>query len=196
MQSKTFELVFATNNQHKLKEVQELLGYRFKLLSLNDIGFNEDIPEDYDTLQDNALQKARFIHSKFGVNCFADDTGLEVDALNGAPGVYSARYAGEGKNPKDNIVKLLGELKEVENRKAHFRTVIALILNDKEILFEGEISGEIILEEKGLDGFGYDPVFLPEGFTETFAEMPLDIKNSISHRGRAIHKLIQFLSAI
>jgi len=196
MQNSFVELVFATNNQHKLKEVQALLGNHFRLLSLADIGFDEEIPEDYDTLQDNALQKARFIHSRFGHNCFADDTGLEVDALNGEPGVYSARYAGEAKNPHDNILKLLKNLTGIKSRNAKFRTVIALILNGKEFLFEGTIEGRIIEEGRGTDGFGYDPVFLPDGYTQTFAEMPLEIKNQISHRGRAVAKLVDFLKTI
>ena len=196
MRNDFVELVFATNNQHKLKEVQALLGNHFRLLSLADIGFEEEIPEDFDTLQDNALQKARYIHSRFGYNCFADDTGLEVDALNGEPGVYSARYAGEAKNPHDNIVKLLNNLIGVKNRHAQFRTVIALILNGSEYLFEGKVEGEIIEEGRGGDGFGYDPIFLPEGYNQTFAEMPLDVKNQISHRGRAVVKLVDFLKSI
>ncbi len=190
------ELVFATNNQHKLKEVQALLGNHFKLLSLTDIGFDEEIPEDFDTLQDNALQKARYINSRLGYNCFADDTGLEVDALNGEPGVYSARYAGEAKNPHDNIVKLLQNLSGVKNRRAQFRTVIALILDGNEYLFEGKVDGEIIDKGRGSDGFGYDPIFLPEGYSQTFAEMPLELKNQISHRGRAVAKLVDFLKSI
>lgn len=196
MQNSFVELVFATNNQHKLKEVQALLDSHFRLLSLTDIGFDEEIPEDFDTLQDNALQKARFIHSRFGYNCFADDTGLEVDALNGEPGVYSARYAGEAKNPHDNILKLLKNLTGIKSRNAKFRTVIALILNGKEFLFEGNVQGRIIEVGRGTDGFGYDPVFLPDGYTQTFAEMPLEIKNQISHRGRAVAKLVDFLKTI
>ncbi len=196
MQNSFVELVFATNNQHKLKEVQALLGNHFRLLSLVDIGFDDEIPEDFDTLQDNALQKARFIHSRFGYNCFADDTGLEVEALNGEPGVYSARYAGEAKNPHDNIVKLLKNLVGVKHRRAQFRTVIALILNGNEYLFEGNVDGEIIEEGRGGDGFGYDPIFLPEGYNQTFAEMPLELKNQISHRGRAVAKLVDFLKSI
>ena len=196
MQNDFVELVFATNNQHKLKEVQALLGNHFRLLSLIDIGFDEEIPEDFDTLQDNALQKARYINSRFGYNCFADDTGLEVDALNGEPGVYSARYAGEAKNPHDNIVKLLKNLVGVKHRRAKVRTVIAIIFNGKEYLFEGKVDGEIIEEGRGGDGFGYDPIFLPEGYNQTFAEMPLELKNQISHRGRAVTKLVDFLKSI
>jgi len=187
------ELVFATNNAHKLSEVQHLLGDRFRLLSLKDIHLEDEIPEDYDTLEQNALQKARYIFDKSHLNCFADDTGLEVEALNGRPGVFSARYAGEGKNPKDNIKKLLQELNGVKNRKARFRTVVALIIDNQEYLFEGIVNGQIIESERGVDGFGYDPVFLPDGYSLTFAEMMLDQKNLISHRARAVGKLVEFL---
>ena len=187
------ELVFATNNPHKLSEVQHLLGQRFKLLSLQDIKLIEEIPEDHDTLEKNASQKAWHIYNKTNRSCFADDTGLEVDALNGRPGVYSARYAGEGKNPKDNIQKLLYELRETKNRKARFRTVIALILEGNEFLFEGIVNGQIIETERGVDGFGYDPVFQPDGYPLTFAEMDLDNKNQISHRARAVNQLVNFL---
>lgn len=190
------ELVFATNNQHKLKEVQALLGDHFKLLSLTDINFYDEIPEDYDTLEENALQKARHIFSYSGYNCFADDTGLEVEALNGEPGVYSARYAGESKNPKNNIIKLLGNLAGIKNRNAQFRTVIALIVDGKEFLFEGNVRGIIIDSERGCDGFGYDPIFLPNGYQQTFAEMPLELKNKISHRGLAVSKLVGFLKSL
>ncbi len=187
------ELVFSTNNLHKLLEVQHLLGDTFKLLTLKEIGVTEEIPEDYDTLEQNALQKAWYIYNKTNRNCFADDTGLEVDALGGKPGVYSARYAGESKNPKNNIIKLLNELKGKSNRKARFRTVVALIIDGNEFLFEGIVNGQIIEEERGIDGFGYDPVFLPEGNSLTFAEMDLNQKNQISHRARAISKLVDFL---
>ena len=187
------ELVFATNNAHKLSEVQHLLGNKFKLLSLREIDFNEEIPEDHDTLEKNASQKAWYIYNKTNRNCFADDTGLEVDVLGGKPGVYSARYAGEGKNPRDNIIKLLNELDGVENRKARFRTVVALIIDGSEFLFEGIINGKIIDHERGLDGFGYDPIFQPDGYSLTFAEMILEQKNMISHRARAIGLLIDFL---
>ncbi|MEY1640373.1 non-canonical purine NTP diphosphatase [Tenuifilum osseticum] len=193
MADSSFSLVFATNNPHKLKEVQHALGDKFTLVTLNAVGITEEIPEEYDTLQDNALQKARYVYNKTGQNCFADDTGLEVEALNWEPGVYSARYAGEAKNPKDNIRKLLSNLKGVENRKARFRTVIALILNGEEYLFEGVVWGKIIDQERGADGFGYDPIFVPDGFTETFAEMPLSLKNQISHRGKAVEELCKFL---
>ncbi len=196
MQDSPLELVFATNNQHKLKEVQALLGDHFKLLSLTDINFYDEIPEDYDTLEENALQKARHIFSYSGYNCFADDTGLEVEALNGEPGVYSARYAGESKNPKNNIIKLLGNLAGIKNRNAQFRTVIALIVDGKEFLFEGNVRGIIIDSERGCDGFGYDPIFLPNGYQQTFAEMPLELKNKISHRGLAVSKLVGFLKSL
>lgn len=193
MTKNLLSLVFATNNQHKLKEVQHALGDRVELVTLNAVGITEDIPEDFETLQENALQKARYVYSKTGLNCFADDTGLEVEALNWEPGVFSARYAGEAKNPKDNIRKLLDNLKGVENRRARFRTVIALILNGQEYLFEGVVWGKIIDQERGSDGFGYDPIFVPDGFTQTFAEMPLELKNQISHRGRAVEELRIFL---
>lgn len=196
MSQQSREFVFATNNLHKLFEVQHLLGDKFKLLSLKDIDVNEDIPEDHDTLEKNALQKAWYIYNKTHRNCFADDTGLEVDALGGRPGVYSARYAGEGKNPKDNIKKLVSELKGVSNRKAQFRTVVALIIDRNEHLFEGIVKGQIIDEERGADGFGYDPVFLPDGYTLTFAEMDIEQKNQISHRARAINALVDYLQKL
>ena len=187
------ELVFATNNKHKLEEVQKLLGYNFNLLSLKDISFEEEIPEDYETLKENALQKARYIHDRFKTNCFADDTGLEIDFLKGAPGVYSARYAGPGCTFDDNINKVLNEMGDAEKRKARFRTVIALILDEKEYFFEGVVDGEILKEKQGDEGFGYDPVFRPLGYEQSFAEMILEDKNKISHRGRATQKLIEFL---
>ncbi|MBN1987888.1 MAG: non-canonical purine NTP diphosphatase [Bacteroidales bacterium] len=189
------KLVFATNNLHKLQEVQHLLDSRFKLLSLSDIGFTEEIPEDFDTLELNASQKAWHIYNRFGIDCFADDTGLEVDALNGAPGVYSARYAGEQKNPQDNIVKLLAELTGIDNRKARFRTVISLIINGEESLFEGLVEGQILTRKHGEAGFGYDPIFMPDGYNVSFAQMELDAKNAISHRGRAVSKLVSFLNS-
>jgi XTP/dITP diphosphohydrolase len=190
------ELVFATNNPHKLLEVQHILGESFKLLSLQDINLTDEIPEDHDTLEKNALQKAWYIYNKTAISCFADDTGLEVDALDGNPGVYSARYAGEGKNSKDNIKKLLKELQGVKNRKARFRTVIALIVDGNEHLFEGIVNGLIIDYERGEDGFGYDPIFQPDGFSLTFAQMPLDQKNGISHRARAVNHLADFLKKL
>ena len=188
------DIVFATNNVNKAKEISNLLPEKFHLMSLKDIGFLGDIPEDYETLEENALQKAKFIHDKFKIHSFADDTGLEVEALNGSPGVYSARYAGLGKKPEDNMDKLLSELKGKENRKARFRTVIALIIDEKEYLFEGIVNGSITTVKKGHQGFGYDPVFLPEGHDKTFAEMDLKNKNEISHRSKAIKKLVNFLN--
>lgn len=172
-----------------------MLDSRFKLLSLSDIGFTEEIPEDFDTLELNASQKAWHIYNRFGIDCFADDTGLEVDALNGAPGVYSARYAGEQKNPQDNIVKLLAELTGIDNRKARFRTVISLIINGEESLFEGLVEGQILTRKHGEAGFGYDPIFMPDGYNVSFAQMELDAKNAISHRGRAVSKLVSFLNS-
>ncbi len=190
------ELVFATNNQHKLAELQAIVGTHFKLLSLQDIGCNEEIPEEQDTLEANASQKAFFIYNKYGYNCFADDTGLEIEALNGEPGVFSARYAGEDKNPEANIDKVLGKLAKINNRKARFRTVISLVINGTEHQFEGIVDGEILKERRGRSGFGYDPVFLPDGFSQSFAEMNLQDKNQISHRGRAVAKLAEYLKSI
>lgn len=187
------KIVFATNNAHKLEEVKHYLKGQYEILSLQDIGFNEDIPEPFETLQENAQTKSRTIFDRFGFDCFADDTGLEVDALNGAPGVFSARYAGPDCSFQDNVNKLLEELKGLENRAANFRTVISLILEGKEYFFEGRVEGRITEETSGTDGFGYDPIFAPEGQNTTFAEMSLDDKNKISHRGRAVAKLIQFL---
>jgi XTP/dITP diphosphohydrolase len=183
------DLLFATNNQHKLREIQEILGNEFRILSLKDVSLDTDIPETQETIEGNALQKARFIHDQTGMNCFADDTGLEIDALEGRPGVYSARYAGEGCSFDDNIDKILNELVGIENRKACFRCVICLIIDGKEQLFEGRVDGVIIQQRMGRDGFGYDPVFLPDGHRQTFAEMPAYLKNGISHRGRAAEKM-------
>lgn len=195
------EIIFATNNPHKLKEIQHLLGNSFHLLSLKDLEFSEDIPEEEDTLEGNALEKARYIYKRFKKPCFADDTGLEVEALNGRPGVHSARYAGsiqefgnEKNRSEANIEKLLSELNGKENRKARFRTVIAFIAeNGKEFTFDGIVNGSIITAKKGNDGFGYDPVFMPEGYSQTFAEMPLNEKNKISHRARAFYTFNEFL---
>lgn len=188
-------LVFATNNLHKLAEVQEMTGNIISLKSLAEIGCEEDIPETGETLDANALQKADYIHKKYNVNVFADDTGLEVQALNGAPGVYSARYAGPERDSANNIKKLLSELDGEANRKARFRTVISLILNNKVFQFEGVVNGVITQTASGLSGFGYDPVFVPAGFDETFAEMSASQKNRISHRGRAMHALVEFLKS-
>ena len=199
------KIVFATNNAHKLSEIRSILGESIEVLSLKDIGCDVDIPETGTTLEANALQKAEYIYDHYHMDCFADDTGLEVDALNGAPGVYSARYAGgEGHDSEANMTKLLHELGENNNRKARFRTVIALIQKKdvcpcgctsiKEIhQFEGIVNGEIIRERRGGEGFGYDPIFQPEGYNKTFAELGMDIKNHISHRARAVAKLAKFL---
>lgn len=190
------ELVFATGNKHKIREVYELLGSEFKLKSLKDIGCPEELPESSPTIEGNALQKARYVNEVFGLDCFAEDTGLEVEALGGEPGVHSARYAGENKNPDANIELLLEKLTGVANRKAQFRTVVALILNGKEFTFEGKVEGVIRQERSGAGGFGYDPVFQADGFSLTFAEMPSQEKNAISHRGHAIRKLIDFLKGL
>ena len=187
------KLVFATNNKHKLEEVKAILGNRIEVLSLNDINCHDDIPETADTLEGNALIKARYIYDKFGVDCFADDTGLEVEALDGEPGVYSARYAGEDCNPEANMYKLLQNLTEKNNRNAQFRTVIALIIQGEEKLFNGIVKGTISNEKMGNAGFGYDPIFIPEGFSESFAQMTSDMKNSISHRYRATEELSKYL---
>lgn len=187
------ELVFATNNKHKLKEISNLVGKSFKILSLTDIDCNEELEETHDTLEENAFEKSAYIFNKYGMNCFADDTGLEIDALEGRPGVYSARYAGNNKSFDDNMNKVLFELKGEKNRKAKFRTVISLVIDGNEYVFEGSVDGVITDNFNGINGFGYDPIFVPDGFTKTFAEMTLEEKNSISHRGRAIAKLTQFL---
>ena len=190
------KFVFATNNSHKLEEVTAILGEKVELLSMKDIKCDTDIPETADTLEGNALLKARYIFDNYHLDCFADDTGLEVEALNGAPGVYSARYAGgEGHDAQANMLKLHHELEGKENRKAQFRTAISLILDGKEYLFEGVIKGEIIKEKRGDSGFGYDPVFMPEGYDRTFAELGNDIKNQISHRALAVQKLCEFLQS-
>ncbi len=188
------KLVFATNNAHKLEEVAAILKDKVELLSLNDIGCHTDIPETADTLEGNAWLKSSFVSKNYGLDCFGDDTGLEVEALGGAPGVYSARYAGgEGHDSLANMHKLLQDLEGKENRKAQFRTAISLILDGKEYLFEGVVKGEIILEKRGDSGFGYDPVFMPEGYNQTFAELGNDVKNQISHRALAVEKLCEFL---
>jgi XTP/dITP diphosphohydrolase len=190
----THELIFATNNLHKLTEIQSIIGKNFTIKSLQEIGCTEDIPETAPTLEGNALLKAQYIFDRFGKNCFADDTGLEIEALDGRPGVFSARYATDGHDFEANIDKVLEELSEVENRKARFRTVIVLILDGSTHYFEGIVNGEIITKRKGMKGFGYDPVFLPDGYGQTFAEMPLTEKNKISHRARAVSKLVDFLN--
>lgn len=188
------KLVFATNNAHKLEEIRAILGDKVEILSLNDINCHADIPETADTLQGNAALKAQYIYENYGLDCFADDTGLEVEALDGAPGIYSARYAGgEGHDSEANMKKLLSEMQDKENRKARFRTVICLIEAGKEHFFEGIVNGSIIRERKGGAGFGYDPVFMPDGYSETFAEMGNEEKNKISHRARAVQKLCEYL---
>ena len=189
------KLVFATNNRHKLDEVRKIISGYTEIISLSDIDCHEDIPETADTLEGNALQKARYIKEHFGYDCFADDTGLEVEALDNAPGVNSARYAGPGHDSEANMNKLLHEMENKENRKARFRTVIALILNNREHLFEGQVDGEILTEKHGEAGFGYDPIFRHSGYPGSFSEMPMDEKNKISHRGRATRKLCEFLKS-
>ena len=187
------KLLFATNNTHKLYEVREIAGKDYQILSLKDADMDVEIPETQETLEGNARQKAWFIFDQTAIDCFADDTGLEVDGLNGRPGVYSARYAGEGCSFDDNVQKILDELDGIEDRKACFRSLFCLILEGTEYLFEGRIPGEITLERRGSDGFGYDPVFQPAGHVQTFAEMPPHLKNGISHRGIAASKMFRFL---
>ncbi len=188
------KLIFATNNRHKLTEVEAILGGRIELISLAECGITEDIPETSDTIEGNALQKARYVYEKTGLDCFADDTGLEVDALGGAPGVHSARYATDGHDFAANRELLLRNMEDKSDRRARFRTVIALILGGEEFLFEGIVEGEITREERGEGGFGYDPMFQPEGYELTFSELSPEEKNSISHRGRAVTALSQFLN--
>lgn len=187
------KLVFATHNTNKLKEIQSMLPQEIELLSLQDIGCFEEIPETSKTIEGNALQKARYVTEKYAYDCFADDTGLEVEALNGAPGVYSARYAGEAKNDEANMKKLLLALETESNRSARFKTVIALTLNNKEFVFEGICEGKITHEKRGNSGFGYDPIFVPSGQDQTFAEMELSEKNKLGHRGKAVRTLVDFL---
>ncbi len=186
-------LIIATHNKHKLQEIQGMLQGLFEVKGLTDIGCTDEIPETGTELQENAWQKASFVKEHFGYDCFADDTGLEVEALNGAPGVYSARYAGEHCSFDDNVEKMLREMEGKTNRKARFRTVIALIMNNETHYFEGIVDGEILTERHGSEGFGYDPIFRPEGYEKSFAELTLEEKNRISHRGRAVAKLIEFL---
>ncbi|MDA6070584.1 non-canonical purine NTP diphosphatase [Flavobacterium sp. AC] len=190
------QLVFASNNLNKIKEIQSILKGSIQLLSLEDIGCNEDIPETADTIEGNAILKANYVTEKFGYDCFADDTGLEVKALNGEPGVYSARYAGEQRDSDDNMDKLLNSLSNKEDRSAQFKTVIALNIKGEQHLFTGIAKGHIVLEKKGDKGFGYDPIFKPENYDETFAEISSEIKNKISHRAKATNQLIDFLNTI
>lgn len=193
------QLIMATNNAHKLSEVRQILGTRYTVKGLADIGCHEDIPETSDTLEGNALQKARYVHEHYGVDCFADDTGLEVEALNGAPGVFTARFGqmngyGDSHDPEANIRCLMDKLNGKESRRARFRTAIALIQNGEEHLFEGIVEGEIATEKRGEEGFGYDPIFIPEDTGKTFAELGVEVKNHISHRGRATEKLVAYLT--
>lgn len=187
------KLVFVTNNAHKLEEISSILGGKMELLSLKDIQCTADIPETADTLEGNAIQKAEYIHRHYGLDCFADDTGLEVEALDGAPGVYSARYAGEGHDSEANMQKLLTNLEGKSDRRAQFRTVIALIKEGKEYLFEGIVTGSILEEREEGEGFGYDPIFRPDGYEHSFARLGDEVKNRISHRARAVEKLVEFL---
>ncbi len=188
------KIVFATNNKHKLEEIRKITDGSLQILSLADIHCTDEIEETGTTLEENALLKARYVKEKYDYDCFADDTGLEVEALDGAPGVYSSRYAGEACNPLDNMIKLLHALEGVNNRNARFRTVIALLMGDEKHFFEGVVNGRIIEERKGDAGFGYDPIFVPEGKDQTFAELGNDVKNQISHRALATHQLAQFLA--
>ena len=188
------DLLFATSNKNKVLEIKKVLPKEFNIKSLDDIGFCEEIPENENTIEGNGIFKANYMYKKYNLNVFADDTGLEVDSLNGKPGVHSARYAGISKNSTDNINKLLKKLKNKKNRKARFKTVIALILNSKIYTFEGVVEGIITKKSKGENGFGYDPVFIPRGYTKTFGELSLEEKNSISHRSLAMNKLIDFIS--
>ena len=187
------KLVFATNNRHKLEEISKIVGNAFTILNLKQANCEGEIPETGTTLEENALQKAHWVYSRTHKNCLADDTGLEIDALNGAPGVYTARFAGDDCSPEDNIQKTLRLMKDKTNRRACFRTVIACIIDGEEYLFEGMVEGEIATEKMGDGGFGYDPIFIPKGFSQSFAQMPLDQKNSMSHRGRATAKFVEFL---
>ncbi len=190
------KFIFATNNLHKLEEVQQMLNNQFTLVSLKDMGCVEDIPENEPTIEGNALFKARYIYQKYGKDCFADDSGLEVEVLNNAPGVRSARYAGERKDSQENMNLLLENLKGKKNRKARFRTVIACVIDGQEFVFEGIINGEIKEQGLGKNGFGYDPIFCPEGYAQTFAELPSEVKNQISHRALAVQKFLLFLKEI
>lgn len=190
------KLVFATNNEKKLSEVKQVVGDKFEILSLEDIDCYVDIPETGATLEENATIKAIYVWDNYKLSCFADDTGLEVKSLNGEPGVYSARYAGEGREAEDNMNLLLERLNKVEDRSAQFRTVITLILDGEQIMFEGKVEGDITTEKSGDKGFGYDPIFTPIGFDKTFAELPGEVKNKISHRGLATEKLINYLKEI
>ena len=187
------KIVFATGNPNKLKEIKSAIN-SFEIIGLKDLGITEEIPETGTTLKENALQKAKYVYDKAGVNCFSDDTGLEIEALDNRPGVYSAMYAGVDCNAENNMRKVLSELKTFHNRKAQFKTVIALIINGEKFYFEGKIEGTILKEKNGISGFGYDPIFRPNGYDETFAQMSIELKNKISHRGLAVKKLVAFLN--
>ena len=191
---RVMKLIFATNNRYKAEEIQAMLPSTIHVSTLKDVGIEEDIPEEQDTLEGNASQKAQTIYQRLSANCFADDTGLEIEALGGAPGVHSARYAGADKDSEANMNKVLKKLENTDNRKARFRTVISLILDGKEMFFEGIVNGHILREKRGEEGFGYDPVFLPDGYDQTFAQIPMNEKNKISHRSRAIQKLANYLA--
>ena len=190
------KLVFATNNDHKLRELTQIVPPEFELLSLNDIGCSDDIPETGDTLEINAAQKSYYIWEKYGINCFADDTGLEIEALGNEPGVYSARYAGEERSATANMLKVLQKMTNEPNRKARFRCVISVVIDGNEKQFEGIVNGTILTEKHGDAGFGYDPIFMPDGFSQSFAEMSAADKNQVSHRGRAVMKLVDYLKTI
>ena len=187
------KIVFATNNKNKLREINQIVGDNISIIGLSEIGCTEDIPEEEPTIEGNARAKSVYVYENYQSDSFADDTGLEIEALDGRPGVYSARYAGEGCNFQDNIDKVLEELEGIKNRKARFKTVVSLLIDGKETQFEGIVEGEILEKETGAAGFGYDPIFKPLGYEQTFAEMPADLKNKISHRGLAIKKLVNYL---
>jgi len=190
------DLVFVTNNKFKLEEIQSIIGFKYRIMSLKDINCYDEIPETHMTIEENASEKSHYIYKKYELDCFADDTGLEIDALNGRPGVFSARYAGEGKDFDDNMNKVLSELQNTSNRKARFRTVISLILDGNEYQFEGIVNGQILAQKVGKKGFGYDPIFQPDGFSKSFAQLTMKEKNKISHRGMAIQKMIEFLNIL
>lgn len=187
------QLVFATSNVNKIREVAEILNDYYQIIPMKDIGCEEDIPETSDTFEGNALQKARYLKTHYGVDCFSEDTGLEIDALDGAPGVYTARYAGSSRNPENNMALVLKNMDGKADRSARFRTAIALILNGKEHVFEGKVEGKIALQKRGGGGFGYDPIFIPDGYEQTFGELPISVKHQISHRARAVSRLVEFL---
>ncbi len=190
------DLVFVTNNKFKLEEIQNIVGFKYRIMSLKDINCYDEIPETHMTIEENASEKSHYIYKRYELDCFADDTGLEIDALDGRPGVFSARYAGEGKDFDDNMNKVLSELQNTSNRKARFRTVISLILDGNEYQFEGIVNGQILTQKIGKKGFGYDPIFQPDGFSKSFAQLTMKEKNKISHRGMAIQKMIEFLNIL